>query len=45
VRRLFNHTDPQQYADADLPPPGTWTTQQALVMQNVLFAAVSAGPV
>lgn len=34
TRRLFNRSDPQQYADADLPPPGAWTTQ-AFAMQTV----------
>ena len=34
ARRIFNRTDPQQYADADLPPPGTWSTQ-AFAMQTV----------
>ena len=26
-RRLFNRTDPQQFADADLPPAGAWESQ------------------
>ena len=34
MRRLFNRTDPQQYADADLPPSGAWSTQ-AFAMQTV----------
>ena len=34
TRRLFNRTEPQQYADADLPPPGGWSTQ-AFGMQTV----------
>lgn len=34
TRRLFNRTEPQQYADADLPPPGMWSTQ-AFAMQTV----------
>ncbi len=34
TRRLFNRTEPQQYADADLPPPGGWATQ-AFGMQTV----------
>ncbi len=34
TRRLFNRTEPQQYADADLPPPAEWSTQ-AFAMQTV----------
>jgi hypothetical protein len=33
-RRLFNRTNPQLFADEDLPPPGTWETQ-AFAMQVV----------
>jgi hypothetical protein len=34
ARRLFNHTNPQVFSDADLPPPGTWETQ-AFATQTV----------
>ena len=33
-RRLFNRTDPQQFADADLPPAGAWESQ-AFASQTV----------
>jgi hypothetical protein len=34
ARKLFNRTNPQQFADEDLPPPGTWDTK-AFAMQIV----------
>jgi hypothetical protein len=34
TRRLFNHTNPQFFADGDLPPPGVWETA-AFVTQAV----------
>ena len=34
ARRLFNRTQPQLFADEDLPPPGAWETQ-AFAMQTV----------
>lgn len=43
TRRLFNRTEPQQYADADLPPPGTWSTQ-AFAMQTVPLQPFPPGP-
>ena len=30
ARRLFNRTDPQQFADADLPPPRPWDERRRL---------------
>jgi hypothetical protein len=33
-RRLFNRTDPQQFADGDLPPAGAWESQ-AFAAQTV----------
>ncbi len=41
-RRLFNRTDPQQVADADLPPANPWTTQ-AFAMQTVSLASFPPG--
>jgi len=41
-RRLFNRTEPQQFADADLPPAGAWETQ-AFMMQSVPLASFPAG--
>jgi len=41
-RRLFNRTDPQQFADADLPPANPWTTQ-AFAMQTVSLASFPPG--
>jgi hypothetical protein len=43
TRRLFNRTEPQQYADVDLPPPGGWTTQ-AFGMQAVPLQPFPPGP-
>jgi hypothetical protein len=41
-RRLFNRTNPQQFADADLPPARGWETQ-AIVMQTVPLAPFPPG--
>ena len=42
TRRLFNHTNPQAFADADLPPPGAWETA-AFASQTVPLAPFPAG--
>jgi hypothetical protein len=42
ARRLFNHTNPQSFSDADLPPPGTWETQ-AFASQTVALRSFPAG--
>jgi hypothetical protein len=42
TRRLFNRTDSQQYADADLPPASAWTTQ-AFAMQTVALQTFPPG--
>jgi hypothetical protein len=41
-RRLFNRTEPQAFADADLPPPQPWTNQ-AFAMQTVSLASFAPG--
>ena len=42
TRRIFNRTDAQQYADADLPPSGGWSTQ-AFAMQTVALQTFPPG--
>lgn len=39
---LFNHTQPQQLSDADLPPPSGWETQ-GFAMQSVPLRQFPAG--
>ena len=41
-RRLFNHTDPQQYEDASLPPTSPWSSQ-AFLTQAVPLARFQPG--
>jgi len=41
-RRLFNRTQPQQFSDADLPPPQPWTTQ-AFAMESVSLRSFPPG--
>jgi len=40
--RLFNRTAPQQFSDADLPPPQPWTNQ-AFAMQSVSLKSFPPG--
>ena len=42
TRRIFNRTDAQQFADADLPPPAAWSTQ-AFAMQTVALQTFPPG--
>lgn len=42
-RRLFNRTQPQEFADADLPPARAWETTQAFMMQTVPLASFPPG--
>ena len=42
ARRLFNHTNPQVFADDDLPKPGPWETA-AFAMQTVPLSVFPAG--
>jgi hypothetical protein len=42
TRRLFNHTNPQVFADGDLPPPGAWETA-AFASQTVPLAPFPPG--
>jgi hypothetical protein len=42
ARRLFNHTDPQAYDDASLPPTSPWSSQ-AFLTKAVLLARFPAG--
>jgi hypothetical protein len=42
ARRLFNHTDPQQYGDASLPPTSSWSSQ-AFLTQAVPLARFQPG--
>ncbi len=42
ARRLFNHTDPQQYDDASLPPTSPWSSQ-AFLTQAVPLARFQPG--
>lgn len=41
-RVLFNRTDPQQFADADLPPAGAWESQ-AFASQTVPLQSFPPG--
>jgi hypothetical protein len=41
-RRLFNRTEPQVFADADLPPPQPWTNQ-AFALQAVSLKTFPPG--
>jgi len=41
-RRLFNRTNPQQFADADLPPAGAWESQ-AFASRTVPLRPFPAG--
>jgi hypothetical protein len=41
-RRLFNHTDPQQYDDGSLPPTSPWSSQ-AFLTQAVPLTRFPAG--